>query len=233
MKFKTINEAYGKLIIDDRYPEEAEYSHKIYLPTDTSGKVELKIFATMNDTRHGREVWDIGVDLDTPMKLNAHINIDETKLANYVDNYMHPYLSSYDFDQAEEVCENVREYFNDIAQDDFYRTFVEDLGCDPKEVEKLWIAPEQPEDTTKPVNKLDNIREKINKVFYRGAQGVITSDREVSFKSVATDNMVQNFDMSMITWSEKGIPFVKVTKGQKVLIVSDLSDEDLYNDDIY
>lgn len=135
------------LTIHEHEPEFAGYTPKTYLPTDKQGKCELVIYASLSDYDDPTGDWDVNVEMNDSNGWLA-FDIDVTKgLAEEIDNLGHIYLTSYSFNEAEEVCANIRQYFMEVDSEDFYDTFVNVLHCDRAGVEKLW---------NNPANKVDD-----------------------------------------------------------------------------
>ena len=108
-----------------------QYEPKVYLPTDKTYKVEVQIYAEQTDD----DEYDIGVEI---VGQGIHLIVDTEELAKYVSNYGHPYLSSYEFDKLDKVCNSIRDYFEDLPQEDIGRALIEELDCDEDAVKKLW-----------------------------------------------------------------------------------------------
>lgn len=138
---KELKKLKEGLTINEHEPEFAGYTPKIYLPTDKQGKCELVIYASLSDYDDPDGDWDVNVEVNDSRGWLA-FEIDVTKgLAEEIDNLGHIYLTSYSFDEAEEVCANIRQYFIEVDSEDFYDTFVNVLHCDRAGVEKLWNKP--------------------------------------------------------------------------------------------
>lgn len=138
------------LVKDPYYDSLAINEPKIYLPTDKGNKVEVSIGAEKQD----EDDWDIYVEIRD--NGDFCFEIPSSRLADEIDEIRNPRLTYLTYERAEELCNQIHSYFEDIDQDDIYATLVNKLGCNKTKVEQFWNAAGLQEDLNKdaPVSKL-------------------------------------------------------------------------------
>lgn len=138
------------LVKDPYYDSLAINEPKIYLPTDKGNKVEVSIGAEKQD----EDDWDIYVEIRD--NGDFCFEIPSSRLADEIGEIRNPRLTYLTYERAEELCNQIHSYFEDIDQDDIYTTLVNKLGCNKTKVEQFWNAAELQEDLNEdaPVSKL-------------------------------------------------------------------------------
>lgn len=116
------------------------YRPKIYLPTDKGGKGELRIMAIKENPDEEDSDWEICVEFEDKSGFYG-FDVPAIKLADELHNNRNPYLNGLTFEEAEDICSEIREYFMNVDQEDLYSTFVDKLGCDKKAILKFYNDP--------------------------------------------------------------------------------------------
>lgn len=130
---KSIDE---KLVKDKYYDSLATNEPKIYLPTDKGSKVEVAIGTEKQD----EDDWDIYVEIRD--NGDFCFEIPSSRLADEIGEIRNPRLTRLTYERAEELCDQIHSYFEDVEQDDIYNTLVNKLRCNKTKVEKFWNAPD-------------------------------------------------------------------------------------------
>lgn len=151
-----LKDLYENLVKDTYYDSLATNEPKIYLPTDKGNKVEVSIGADKLD----EDDWDISVEVRD--NGDYCFAIPENRLADELGEIHNPKLTRLTYERADELCEQIRSYFENIDQDDIYDTLINKLGCNKTKVEKFWNAPDMNESL---VGSLDNDEDGMNELF--------------------------------------------------------------------
>ena len=127
-----IKELCEKLVLDPNYDSLAINEPKIYLPADNGLKLEVAIGAEKQE----EDDWDIHVEVRN--NGDFCFEVPSSNLADEINEIRNPRLTRLTYERAEELCDIIHDYFENIDQDDIYRTLVDVLKCNKASVEKFW-----------------------------------------------------------------------------------------------